>query len=177
MPASSQSGKGVQIRAREPGDMRACVQLLGEVHRSDAYPLLWPEHPDRWLTPATLIEAWVAEDAGEIAGHIALCSAAGESAVLEWEVATRVPAERMGVIAKFFVAPRAQRQGIGAALLQTATDTARARRFTPVLEVLAHNGSAIALYERTGWRCVGSGPAPWAEGRVEKPVLWYFVNS
>jgi GNAT superfamily N-acetyltransferase len=163
------------VRVRMPDDMKACIDVLAAVHRSDAYPLLWPEHPERWLTPRALIEAWVGEEKGSVAGHIALCTVVGESAASVWGTATGVPVGGMAAIERFFVSPQARGRGLGRALLSTAQDEARERGMRCVLEVLDHNSSAIALYEAMGWRRIGSGPAPWAEGRVKRPVLQYYV--
>lgn len=54
------------------------------------------------------------------------------------------------------VAPDAQRQGLGARLLQALLDeAARRRQRTVSLEVRADNDPAIALYERFGFRRMG----------------------
>jgi len=62
-------------------------------------------------------------------------------------------------VAKMLVAPHAQRQGVGAALLAAVEDLARAQgRTTLVLDTIS--GSAAArLYERADWERVGEIPA------------------
>jgi GNAT superfamily N-acetyltransferase len=62
-------------------------------------------------------------------------------------------------VAKMMVAPHAQRQGVGAALLQAVEALARQLgRTTLVLDTVS--GSAAArLYERGGWHKVGEIPA------------------
>lgn len=163
------------VRMRRPEDVPGCVRLLAEVHEADAYPLHWPAEPERWLTPADLITAWVGEEAGELLGHVALCTAVRESAAPWWEGASGISAARMGVVAKLFTAPWARGRGVGVALMETAMTEARRRDLLPVLEVLDLNRSAIALYEAMGWRRVGSAPASWAQGSVEHPVLHYYI--
>lgn len=55
-----------------------------------------------------------------------------------------------------FIAPAAQRRGVGAALL-----AACAAYFTqpPTLKCLKANANALAFYERMGWRVIGEGDA------------------
>jgi ribosomal protein S18 acetylase RimI-like enzyme len=83
------------------------------------------------------------------------------------------------VVARLFVAPSARGRGGGATLLAHACAEAGRRGLRPVLEVLAHNQGAIALYERTGWRQVGSVEAPWARtsGRLsdDQALLRYYL--
>jgi len=59
----------VTIRPRRADDLPACAEVLAEVHRQDGYPTCWPTNPVGWLD---LPGAWVAEEAGVMAGHIAL---------------------------------------------------------------------------------------------------------
>lgn len=55
------------------------------------------------------------------------------------------------------VAPKARRQGIGAALLTQFADTARQRGAnTAFLEVASDNSAAISLYESRGWTHAGN---------------------
>ena len=54
-------------------------------------------------------------------------------------------------------APSSRGRGIGARLLAAAEDAARARGCRAIrLEVRVDNAAAIALYERAGYRCIGS---------------------
>jgi GNAT superfamily N-acetyltransferase len=162
------------IRVRRKDEMDACVRILADVHAADGYPLLWPEDPAEWLSPDTLLTAWVAEKEGILVGHVALCSAVGDSSAPLWSTASGLPPDRIAVIAKLFVSPRARGRGLGAALLGEACMEARRRGLLPALEVLDHDRSAIALYERTGWRRVASAPAPWAQTADGQASLFYY---
>jgi GNAT superfamily N-acetyltransferase len=152
----------MSIRVRRRDDVANCVEVLAAVHAADGYPLLWPADPAAWLTPTNLLRAWVAEDDGRLMGHVALCSAVGDAAAPLWSAASGLPPQRLGVVAKLFVAPSARGRGGGATLLAHACAEAGRRGLRPALEVLAHDKRAIALYERAGWRRVASVPAPWA---------------
>jgi GNAT superfamily N-acetyltransferase len=150
------------------------VSVLAAVHAADGYPLLWPKDPPAWLTPVNLLNAWVAEDGAGVMGHVALCSAVGDAAAPLWSAASSLPPERLGVVAKLFVAPSARGRGVGATLLAHVCAEARIQRLGPVLEVLAHDQSAIALYERTGWRHVASVPTSWARTSDNQAMLLHY---
>ncbi len=89
----------------------------------------------------------VAEQGGDVAGTVTLVPAAMPNQPHRADVA------------KMMVAPRAQRQGVGAALLAAVEALARRHgRTTLVLDTIS--GSAAArLYERGGWDRVGEIPA------------------
>lgn len=165
----------MDIRARRQDEMEACVRLLADVHAADGYPMYWPTDPVNWLTPENMLAAWVAEDEHGLIGHVALCSAAGDSAAPLWSEASGLPPEHLGVVAKLFAAPRARGRGVGAALLETIRAEVRIRGLRPVLEVLDHDQAAIALYERTGWRRVASVPALWAPADSGQAMLHYYI--
>ena len=147
-------------RPREPADLRACVAALRAVHVADGYPLRWPADPEAWLSPVDQVGAWVAEDTGELVGHILLSLVPDDDPlvpVLRW-----APGE-VAEVKRLFVVPAARRRRVGAALLDTAAAAAHALGRVPVLEVLAQDLAAIALYERLGWRRLGWRATRWDE--------------
>jgi len=162
-------------RARRPDEIDTCAALLAAVHAADGYPMHWPADPHDWLAPKNLLTAWVAENEDSVIGHVALCSAAGDSVALLWSAASGLPPESLAAIARLFVAPSARGRGLGSALLAEACTEARSRGLCPVLDVLDHDRCAIALYERTGWRRVASVPAPWALASGEQVLLHYYI--
>jgi GNAT superfamily N-acetyltransferase len=169
------SARQMIVRVRRPDDMGACVEALAGVHAADAYPLYWPADPPTWLTPDTLLSAWVAADGPRVLGHVALCSAAGDAAAPLWSAASGLPPEQIAVIARLFVAPSARDRGLGAALLAAACAEARLRGMRPALEVLDHDRAAIALYERLGWQRVASVPTRWTGADEGHALLHHYV--
>ncbi|MEU5211557.1 GNAT family N-acetyltransferase [Streptomyces sp. NPDC020742] len=133
------------IRTRLDADLDACVAALAQVHTHSGYPHVWPDDPAGWLRPDGLTAAWVAEDAGRVVGHAALCGAE---------------------VSRLYVAPAARGTGLGARLLRTVEEAAAARGLRPVLEVHAANTAAVALYERRGWIRRGSEQQDWGAGGV-----------
>ena len=129
--------------------------MLGAVHAHDGYPTYWPADPERFAAGDRTLAAWVAEDDGEIVGQSVLAGADVAHLWAPWSEAAGVPAERIGVIARFYVAPGLRGHGIGAQLFDAAHDEARRRGLAPVLDVATSNADGIAFYERRGWRRVG----------------------
>jgi GNAT superfamily N-acetyltransferase len=161
------------IRTRKPDHMAGCVTLLRTVHDVSGYPSRWPDDPGRWLTPARLAGAWVAEAGGRITGHVALVQGVRAQCLLE--ATGRVPDE-LGAISRLFVSPAARRQGTARALLEVATAQAAERGLQPVLDVVADGHAAIALYERSGWKLAGTQAATWTNADGVFPLVHYYVG-
>ncbi|MFD4761313.1 GNAT family N-acetyltransferase [Streptomyces sp. NPDC058439] len=153
---------GTEIRRRRDGDMEACVAALATVHEADRYPTEWPADPGSWLTPHGLLDAWVAVDGPTVLGHVAL-TRTGE--VLAQEAG--LPAAELASVARLFARSEARRRGVASALLDMVRTAAAADGVRLVLEAEEGGAAAIALYERAGWRHVGSRTDDWttADGR------------
>ncbi|MFF1925196.1 GNAT family N-acetyltransferase [Streptomyces sp. NPDC058221] len=152
-----------EIRRRRDDDMKACVEALATVHEADRYPARWPADPAGWLTPDNLLEAWVALDGTDVLGHVALTRTDRAMAA-----DAGLPTDELASVARLFATASARRRGVASALLAAAAKAAAARGLRLVLEVEDGGGAAVALYERAGWRRVGSRPGDWrtADGRT-----------
>lgn len=139
------------IRPKADSDEPGCVALLLDVHRSDGYPRYLPDDAPRFITPPYESAAWVAEEDGEIVGHVGLHHAASDPTLNAAQRATRLDAEQLAVVARLLVAPLARRTGLGRALLDTAASHARSEGQRAVLDVVQDAAAPIALYEATGW--------------------------
>lgn len=161
------------VRPRRPEDLERCVALLREVRDADGYPTVWPADPAGWLAGRHSLGAWVAEADGALLGHVALLGTDASGAHQRWREALDLPAERLAVVSRRFVSPRARGQGIGDTLLRRAEAHAEDGELGLVLDVAAHNEDAIAFYERRGWRRVGTAElALSAEPRTLDVVLF-----
>ncbi len=137
------------------------------VHERDGYPLDWPDRPGDWLTPPSLLSAWVAELDGRVAGHIGLArSGAGDLAPGLWGARAGSGPGAAAVVNRLFVAPEARGRGLGASLLARAVEEARERGLHPVLDVLASDAAAAALYERLGWEFLAVVEQRWSPART-----------
>ncbi|MER5951506.1 GNAT family N-acetyltransferase [Streptomyces sp. NPDC001904] len=148
-----------RVRARDEGDLAACVAVLGAVHRADGYPTVWPDDPAAWLGPGTDGRAWVAEREGRIVGHVALVGPAADDVAPT--LLRRGPA---AVVSRLFVDPGARGLRVGARLLARAAEAAHTRGARTVLDVVTTDTAAIALYERLGWTFLGAGRQQWSSG-------------
>ncbi|MFB0632090.1 GNAT family N-acetyltransferase [Streptomyces sp. AB3(2024)] len=157
----------MDVRRREPRDLGACARVLAEVHRTDGYPVDWPERPEGWLSPPALLDAWVAEHEGVTAGHVVLSRGEPDDAAPALLCRRDgVPVEAVAVVGRLFVAPTARGLGAGALLMARAGREARARGLRPVLDVVASDTAAVALYDRLGWSPLGSVEQRWGPGRT-----------
>ncbi|WP_431961812.1 GNAT family N-acetyltransferase [Actinacidiphila sp. bgisy160] len=156
----------IRVRRREEGDLDACVGVLAAVHDRDGYPVDWPAAPAAWLRGAAFA-AWVAESAGAVVGHVVLTPGTGSDAAPGlWSAREGVPARATAVVGRLFVAPGARGLGIGALLMAAAVEEARLRGLHPVLDVVASDTAAAALYERLGWTLLATVEQRWGPDRT-----------
>lgn len=149
------------------GDVDPCVRILEEVHRRDGYPVNWPDRPTDWLTSASEWGAWVAELDGRVAGHVSLArSGEGDVAPGLWSARHGTGRDRTAVVSRLFVAPEARGHRIGASLIGRAEAEAERRGLHPVLDVVASDTAATALYERLGWELLGTVEQRWSPSQV-----------
>jgi len=156
----------VMVRPRRPVDLPRCIEVLGEVHRLDRYPMQWPADPAAWLQPPGLAAAWVAEQDGQVVGHIALVNS-GDGMPPNGVAAAALP---IAEISRLFVAPQARGGGLARALLDAVTAQTGHEGRRLVLEVV-DDAAAVAFYERLGWRQVTTRPANWTTSQGRRPLV------
>ncbi|HSP99263.1 MAG TPA: GNAT family N-acetyltransferase [Candidatus Dormibacteraeota bacterium] len=105
----------------------------------------------------------VAEDAGGVCGTVQLVLDLPENQPHRADVT------------KMLVHRRVRRQGLGAALMRAAEDTARACGRTLLVLDAVTGGDAARLYERLGWARVGDIPgyALWPRGGLCSTTVYY----
>ncbi|MFC7549761.1 GNAT family N-acetyltransferase [Plantactinospora sp. GCM10030261] len=151
---------GHTIRDREPADLDRCVAVLADVHRLDRYPLNWPAHPVRWLSPDNALHAWVAVTADDVVvGHVAVHRPEPPTGAASVAAAST----RVAEVGRLFVAPTARRHNLASRLLGEARRWATERHRSLTLEIVddPRSAAAIAVYERTGWQHTGTTTAGW----------------
>ncbi len=161
------------IRPRAKEDLAGCVAVLRQVHEHSGYPSTWPADPGGWLTPAYLVAAWVAEEGGLITGHVALVRGVRYECLLQH---TGRDPDELGGISRLFVAPATRRRGLARSLLEAATASAKEHGLQPVLDVVDDSRAAIAVYERSGWKLVGTQTATWTTPAGVSPTLRCYVG-
>jgi GNAT superfamily N-acetyltransferase len=162
----------VLIRAAVPADLAACVAALGVVHEADGYPVRWPADPGAWLSASPALGAWVAVRGAEVVGHVVLVAAPD---TVPASLAAAGGGRAIAYVARLFVVPSARGQGLARRLLDTAADAARAAGLAPALDVVDDGVAAIRLYERAGWRRLGSARAEWRMANGEPALVHYYL--
>jgi putative acetyltransferase len=139
------------VRPGTDADAAAAADLVQRVLQEHGLPFEPTGVDADLLTPAAHYTArggafYVATDAsGRIVGTAALQRTGPAS----------------GEVRKMFLVPEARGNGIGRALLDTVLGAARARRLERVtLSTRQRYGRAIRMYERAGFRLVGSAHQP-----------------
>lgn len=145
----------VNIRDRSHADGEALEAIAIETHALDGYPKYLPADMRAFVMEADALRAWVAEEDGEVIGHVALHLHSAPEVMNLARSATRLDDSRLVVLARLLVAPAARRHGVGRALVETATAEATRLGRRAILDVVTEHKEAIALYERGGWNQVG----------------------
>ncbi len=162
----------VLIRAAGPADLAASVAALALVHEADGYPVRWPADPRAWLSVSPALGVWVAQDGPEVVGHVALVAARDD---VPAALAAAAGEREIAYVARLFVVPSARGQGLARRLLDTAAGAARAAGLVPALDVVDDGVAAIRLYERAGWRRLGSARADWRMANGEPALVHYYL--
>jgi GNAT superfamily N-acetyltransferase len=158
------------IRAREERDLAAGGPLVTAVHDSDGYPVRPPPDPSDFLRVADALGAWVAEEDGDVVGHVLLRPSTSAPVMRAAARATGLPEDRLGVVGRLLVSPTARRRGLGRALLDVAASHAGRLGLHPVLDVVTGHRAAIAMYEAAGWRRADTVHVTFGDVRFEEFV-------
>lgn len=143
------------VRRRIESDLDECVEIARLVHQVDRYPLYLPTDLHTFLVSPDAYGAWVAEEDGQIIGHVALHPRSTDAVLRLASEVLGQPVDRLGIVARLLVAPWGRRRGVGRDLLEAAAGEALARGLWPILDVATQLEAAIHLYERCGWTPVG----------------------
>jgi GNAT superfamily N-acetyltransferase len=151
----------VIVRRRLEGDLPHCAQVLDTVHAADAYPSCWPDQPEAWLSPRGCAAGWVAvhpQRPDTILGHVCVVRDVGDTAVT---ALTGIGRRQLASVSRLFVAPEARGCGLATALLEAVSGWTSARGLRLILDVVEDASSAVALYERLGWRLLDRRLSDW----------------
>lgn len=171
-PAPSDDPGTVGFRPRTAADLPVLAALLAAQQPRSRYPFRWPlPFPaEEFIARAGEERSWVAEEAGALAGHIAVTRVFDDDLGRVWATATGREPLALACISAFFVDESRRGLGIGGGLLDRAVAQIREQHRLPVLDVVQRHGSALAIYRGRGWRVVGEVRPPWLPDD-EPPVL------
>ena len=146
----------MRIRPRQERDVPDLVGLADAVRAVDR----WPPHrvgtTADFVTGGPVVTALVAEDGEGLIGHVAVHDRSADAVMELAQDALGVDRARLAVVARLFVDPRRRDRGVGRALLQAAADEVAAVGALPILDVWVELAPAVRLYERAGWRRLGT---------------------
>lgn len=117
-----------------------------------------PQIRKGWLTPARMIAAFVAEDCGQLIGHVVLV-----------DRQTSVPG--LAEVSRLYVSPSRRGRGVGAALMEAVTSHGRGLGRSLCLDLVEARTTSGQFYERRGWRLVSRKPARWVTQSGRRPTL------
>lgn len=147
----------VNVRPRTAEHTDETGDLLVAVHERDGYPVEGVADPEPWLSPPGLMCAWIGELDGAVVGHALVTTAKPDDhAVGLWTERSHEPAAKIVVLGRLFVGPAGRGYGVGEQLTRAAMDFAGAKDLRLVLDVMEKDRAAIRLYERLGWKNIGS---------------------
>lgn len=109
----------------------------------------------------------MAELDGAVAGHAVISrSGSDDLAPALWAAEAGAGPGQTAVVNRLFVAPAARGHRIGARLMAEATRAAHDLGLHPVLDVVATDTAAAALYERLGWRLLATTEQRWSPEQI-----------
>ena len=163
------------IRPRRDADIPALARVLAEVHSLDGYPVEGVADAEAWLVSSQMLAAWAAVLGRGLVGQVMLMGpSAGDDAANIWM--GRHGAGDVAVVGRLFVAPRARGRHAGRKLMEAAASHAEELGRRAVLDVMDKDTAAIRLYERLGWRPIGSFRHSHSRGQGE-PATAYEAPS
>lgn len=145
-----------EIRVRTDADLPEAADALVRVHGTDGYPVEGVADPVVWLTPPGLLSSWVVEQDGRVVGQVCVTEPRDEGAVALWLEETLGDEEEVAVLGRLFVIREARGNTLGEKLTRTAMEYAEKIGRRLVLDVMEKDRAAMRLYERLGWKPIGS---------------------
>ncbi|MEU1674375.1 GNAT family N-acetyltransferase [Streptomyces roseifaciens] len=162
----------IVVRRRVQADLAQTASALVEVYHTDGYPVEGVDQPESWLSPSSLLGAWVAVADGRVVGHVAITRPSGEGAVALWTEHSGASESSVGVLVRLFVLAEARKRSAGERLMRAAADYAKDHGLRLVLDVMTKDRSAVRLYERLGWQQIGRIAHPFGEGQQQEALAY-----
>ena len=162
----------VLVRIRTDSDLAKCVVIARPDVRLDGYPVYLPTSLHRFIASPDALGAWVAEEDGEVIGHVALHQRSSDVVLALAAENLNQPPGRLGVIARLLVARRLDEKGLDTFCSKQPQGDCLRRGLYPILDVVTEHVEAIRLYEHEGWICVGQVTTKLRSGHVIEELVF-----
>nr|WP_277626717.1 GNAT family N-acetyltransferase [Arsenicicoccus piscis] len=125
------------------------------------------------------LAAWTAEVDGHPVGHVCVqrpegsvsaCLMLDDEVTPAWVQGHNRPVDELATVSALFVDLSQRGSGLGGRLLDVAVDEIRSRGLGPCLDVIQGYSPAPLIYQKRGWRVVGTARPPWLD-QADAPVL------
>lgn len=147
--------ENISTRPRRASDISALSDILRSVHAASGYPVEGISNPSSFITPASLLKAWVALHGDKVVGHVAIMSPDTSSLAANMYAKTGGDVDKSASLGRLFVDPEVRSKGVGTSLVAVAQEWAKTEGIRLLLVVLEKDEVAKRMYERLGWDVLG----------------------
>jgi GNAT superfamily N-acetyltransferase len=134
------------------------------------------DNPEAWIAPPAELAAWTAVYEAQPIGHVSLARAHdSDDAAILWQRTTGGDVSQLAILARLFVDPGHRNLGAGALLMGAAHRFAAERQLAVALDVMLKDHGAIRLYEKLGYRRLGTIGHEHTGGKVEAAAVYFFA--
>ncbi|WP_083420652.1 GNAT family N-acetyltransferase [Mycolicibacterium llatzerense] len=166
------------VRRRRQADLAALADVLVRVHARDGYPVEGVDDPEAWIAPPAELAAWTAVYEEEPIGHVSVAQArTSDDAAILWQRTTGGDVSRLAIVARLFVDPGHRSLGAGALLMEAVHRFASEHELAVALDVMLKDCNAIRLYEKLGYRRLGTVGHEHSGGKAEAAAVYYRPGS
>lgn len=161
------------VRVFEPLDLEAVQNLFDDCQ----YPVgVSNSQRHEWLERPSYVHRLVAIDDSRILGHVGLASPDGNRSFEQWRMACN-DGQDLLVVTRLLVNPASRMLGLATHLMKHAHHISAQNNATPVLDVIASNHAARALYNALGYRYIGNAPYTSMNGTSMEKALYVLGSN
>ncbi|RDI85451.1 hypothetical protein Vi05172_g4830 [Venturia inaequalis] len=147
--------KGATSNSRMFREAFGCKVREPVFHAASGYPVEGVSNPSSFITPASLLKAWVVLHGDKVVGHVAIMSPDLSSLAAKMYAKTGGDVKKSASLGRLFVDAEVRGRGFGTSLVAVAQEWAKTEGIRLLLVVLEKDEVAKRMYERLGWDVLG----------------------